>query len=61
MLFVVDQDLRAPEVAAIKRLTATGKPLYVILNKSDQFNAGSNAIGRQWIRLEEEIILLISK
>jgi hypothetical protein len=39
MLFVVDQDLRAPEVAAIKRLTATGKPLYVILNKSDQFNA----------------------
>jgi predicted GTPase len=39
VLFVVDQDLRAPEVAAIKRLTATGKPLYVILNKSDQFNA----------------------
>jgi hypothetical protein len=39
VLFVVDQDLRAPEVAAIERLTATGKPLYVILNKSDQFNA----------------------
>jgi hypothetical protein len=39
VLFVVDQDLRAPEVAAIKRLTATGKPLYLVLNKSDQFNA----------------------
>jgi hypothetical protein len=39
VLFVVDQDLRAPEVAAIKRLTATGKPLYIVLNKSDQFNA----------------------
>jgi hypothetical protein len=39
VLFVVDQDLRAPEVAAIKQLTATGKPLYVVLNKSDQFNA----------------------
>jgi hypothetical protein len=39
VLFVVDQDLRAPEVAAIKRLTSTGKPLYVVLNKSDQFNA----------------------
>ena len=39
VLFVVDQDLRAPEVAAIKRLMATGKPLYLVLNKSDQFNA----------------------
>jgi hypothetical protein len=39
VLFVVDQDLRAPEVAAIKRLLATGKPLYVVLNKADQFTA----------------------
>ncbi len=39
VLFVVDQDLRAPEVAAIARLIATGKPLYVVLNKADQFNA----------------------
>jgi hypothetical protein len=39
VLFVVDQDLRAPEVAAIARLMATGKPLYLVLNKSDQFNA----------------------
>ena len=39
VLFVVDQDLRAPEAAAIARLTATGKPLYVVLNKVDQFNA----------------------
>jgi hypothetical protein len=39
VLFVVDQDLRAPEVAAIARLLKTGKPLYVVLNKSDQFNA----------------------
>jgi hypothetical protein len=39
VLFVVDQDLRAPEVAAITRLLATGKPLYVVLNKADQFNA----------------------
>jgi hypothetical protein len=39
VLFVVDQDLRAPEVAAIKRLMAAGKPLYVVLNKADQFNA----------------------
>jgi hypothetical protein len=39
VLFVVDQDLRAPEVAAIARLVATGKPLYVVLNKADQFNA----------------------
>jgi hypothetical protein len=39
VLFVVDQDLRAPEVAAIARLMATKKPLYVVLNKADQFNA----------------------
>ena len=39
VLFVIDQDLRAPEVAAIKRLTATGKPVYLVLSKSDQFNA----------------------
>jgi hypothetical protein len=39
VLFVVDQDLRAPEVTAIKRLIATGKPLYVVLNKADQFTA----------------------
>jgi hypothetical protein len=39
VLFVVDQDLRAPEVAAIKRLMATGKPVYLVLNKSDQFTA----------------------
>jgi hypothetical protein len=39
VLFVVDQDLRAPEVAAIRRLLGTGKPLYVALNKSDQFSA----------------------
>jgi hypothetical protein len=39
VLFVVDQDLRAPEVAAIKRFLAVGKPLYVVLNKADQFNA----------------------
>jgi predicted GTPase len=39
VLFVVDQDLRAPEVAAIKRLMETGKPLYLVLNKADQFNA----------------------
>ncbi len=39
VLFVVDQDLRAPEVAAITRLIATGKPLWVVLNKADQFNA----------------------
>jgi hypothetical protein len=38
VLFVVDQDLRAPEVAAIKRFLAVGKPLYVVLNKADQFN-----------------------
>jgi hypothetical protein len=37
VLFVVDQDLRAPEVAAINRLIATGKPLYLVLNKVDQF------------------------
>jgi len=39
VLFVVDQDLRAPEVAAIRRLLGTGKPLYVVLNKADQFSA----------------------
>jgi hypothetical protein len=39
VLFVVDQDLRAPEVAAIKRFLTTGKPLYVVLNKADQFKA----------------------
>jgi uncharacterized protein len=39
VLFVVDQDLRASEVAAIRRLTAKGKPLYLVLNKADQFNA----------------------
>jgi hypothetical protein len=38
VLFVVDQDLRAPEVAAIARFVATGKPLYVVFNKADQFN-----------------------
>ena len=40
VLFVVDQDLRAPEVAAIKRFIATGKPLYLVLNKADQFSSG---------------------
>jgi hypothetical protein len=40
VLFVVDQDLRAPEVTAIKRFLATGKPIYVVLNKADQFTAG---------------------
>jgi hypothetical protein len=40
VLFVVDQDLRAPEVAAIKRFVTTGKPLYVVLNKADQFSSG---------------------
>jgi len=40
VLFVVDQDLRAPEVAAIKRFVATGKPLYLVLNKADQFASG---------------------
>jgi hypothetical protein len=40
VLFVVDQDLRAPEVAAIKRFLATRKPLYIVLNKTDQFTAG---------------------
>ncbi len=39
VLFVVDQDLRAPEVAAVKRFAAGGKPVYVVLNKTDQFNA----------------------
>jgi hypothetical protein len=39
VLFVVDQDLRAPEVAAIARLLATGEPLYVVLNKADQFTS----------------------
>lgn len=39
VLFVVDQDLRAPEAAAIMRFIAIGKPLYVVLNKSDQFSA----------------------
>jgi hypothetical protein len=40
VVFVVDQDLRAPEVAAIKRFVATGKPLYLVLNKADQFTGG---------------------
>lgn len=40
VLFVVDQDLRAPEVAAITRLLATRKPLYLVLNKADQFKSG---------------------
>ena len=39
VLFVVDQDLRAPEVAAIARLVANRKPLYLVLNKADQFSA----------------------
>lgn len=40
VLFVVDQDLRAPEVAAITRFLATRKPLYLVLNKADQFTSG---------------------
>jgi hypothetical protein len=39
VLFVVDQDLRAPEVAAIARLVTNRKPLYLVLNKADQFSA----------------------
>ena len=50
VLFVVDQDLRAPEVAAIKRFIATGKPLYLVLNKSDQFSSGDRDAILQSIR-----------
>ncbi len=32
--------MRAPEVAAIKRFVATGKPLYLVLNKAVQFTSG---------------------
>jgi hypothetical protein len=39
VLFVVDQDLRAPEAVAITRFLATSKPLYVVLTKADQFTA----------------------
>ncbi|HUN98011.1 MAG TPA: hypothetical protein VMU69_17490, partial [Bradyrhizobium sp.] len=39
ILFVIDQDLRAPEVAAIAQLIACGKPLYVVLNKAVQLAA----------------------
>lgn len=39
ILFVVDQDLRAPELAAVKQLIGTGKPFYVVLNKADQLTA----------------------
>jgi hypothetical protein len=39
VLFIVDQDLRAPEVAAVRRLVAKGGRLYLVLNKADQFNA----------------------
>ena len=39
ILFVVDQDLRAPELDVIGRLIGTGKPLYVVLNKADQLTA----------------------
>lgn len=39
ILFVVDQDLRAPELAAISRLIGARKPLCVVLNKADQFSA----------------------
>jgi hypothetical protein len=39
IMFVVDQDLRAPELAAIEQLIGTGKPLYVVLNKADQLTA----------------------
>ncbi|MFZ2068324.1 MAG: hypothetical protein WAV27_20320, partial [Xanthobacteraceae bacterium] len=39
ILFVVDQDLRAPELKAIARLNNIGKPLYVVLNKADQLTA----------------------
>ncbi len=38
VLFVVDQDLRAPEMAAIKGFLAVRKPLYVVLNKADQYS-----------------------
>ncbi len=38
VIFVVDQDLRAPEVTAIQRIVATGKPFYLVLNKADQFS-----------------------
>ena len=39
ILFVVDQDLRAPELNAIAQLIGTGKPFYIVLNKADQFTA----------------------
>jgi len=39
VLFVVDQDFRAPEVAALKRFIAARKPVYVVLNKTDRFTA----------------------
>jgi hypothetical protein len=39
ILFVVDQDLRAPELDAILPLIGSSKPLYVVLNKADQLTA----------------------
>jgi hypothetical protein len=39
VLFVVDNDLRASDVAAIERVGKVGKPIYIVLNKSDRFGA----------------------
>jgi hypothetical protein len=50
VLFVVDQDLRAPEVAAIARFVTSGPPLYLVLNKADQFNPADRDAILQSIR-----------
>jgi hypothetical protein len=43
VLFVCDGDLTRPEAAAVEQLLSLGKPLVMVMNKSDRFNVEERA------------------
>ena len=44
LLFVVDSDLTEVELAALKAVADTQRPIILVVNKSDQYNENEIAI-----------------